>query len=181
MVKLNEIKEDELSTGQTGDYLKLKVGDNKVRIVSEFAKRVQHFKAGDCVGQGCQACLNVDNPPSSQYICWVIDRTDSKIKLAQFGMTIMKALKALSENPQYQFDIVPGYDITINRVGTTKEDTKYQLLPDRVDTQLTASETVEVQKLESPSKLILKFLDAQKKKLGLPVNEGEVNAKDIPF
>jgi len=73
MTKLDEIKEEELSSGQSGDYLRLKVGDNKIRIVSEFAKRVQHFKLGDCIGEGCPNCVGENINPSAQYICWVID------------------------------------------------------------------------------------------------------------
>ena len=183
MTKLGDIAEEELTSKGDTNYLKLKVGDNKVRIVSEFAKRVQHFKQGDCIGEGCPNCVGEDSNPSAQYICWVIDRTDSVIKLAQFGMGIMKMLKALSVNPQYKFDIVPPFDITINRVGTTKEDTKYTLLPDRADTPLTATENEAITKLEPPMKLVVAFLNAQKKKLGLTSATGveEVNAKDIPF
>ena len=189
MTKLGDIAEEELTSKGGTDYLKLKVGDNQIRIVTEFAKRVQHFQKGDCLGQGCPNCVGENSSPSAQYLCWVIDRTDGVIKIAQFGMGVMKMLKALSSNPQYKFDVVPPFDITINRVGTTKEDTKYTLLPDRADTPLTVAENEAILKLESPAKLVVMFLNAQKKKLGMPTaseiqgttEDKQVDVKDIPF
>ena len=109
---------------ENSKFLKLEEGQNIVRIVSDFIIRQVTFKTGST---------------STKYSCWVINRKNGHLIMADFGASIIKQLKALSESPEYAFDQLPGYDITITRLGTGM-DTEYTVTPARKDTPLTDEE-----------------------------------------
>ena len=122
----------------SGNFLKTPPGQTKVRIVSEVVKMWKDF-------DGKKLYLTEDgaktNPEAKvRYAMWVIDRADNEIKMWECSGGIIKDIQALSENTEYSFDGLPPYDLIINRVGTTQQDTRYSLTPARQNTVLTEFE-----------------------------------------
>lgn len=188
-MKISDFDENKYGGGKS-DFFELIDGDNKVRIVSEFAERYSHFEnnkyLGSCAqNENCEFC-NRGVKPSIKFLCHVIDRSDNSFKLAQFGAMILKQLRQFSLDSQYGFDIVPKWDCNIKKSGKGLE-TQYVVLPDRGDTALTAEEQKVISELKAPVLVV----DAMNKKKGS--NESvkstnsnveevkEITVDDIPF
>ena len=142
----------------TGQYIKLKQGENRVRIVSEVEPYGKHYTKDKrtyiCLGKdmGCLECANGEKP-RLQYLGWAIDRVDGKIKMLEVGYQIVSQIKKLAESKEYGFEIMPNYDLTITKEGEMLE-TEYTLIPARQDTKLTEAEQEEIMSLESPAEII---------------------------
>lgn len=138
----------------SGNYLKTPPGTTKVRLVSLPVKFWKDFegKKSYVTEEGAKA-----NPEAkTRYSMWVIDRADGQCKIWECSAGIVKDIVALANNPEYAFDgDVPPYDIIINRVGSTLQDTRYTVTPARQNTALTAEETEAIKALE-PMKLFLR-------------------------
>src|SRR4051812_22107250 len=92
------------------DYLKLKEGDNRLRLMTECLPH-----AGTYQGK-----------KNFKWLCYVIDRRDGKVKPFFMPHKIYKAIEALQMNPDYEFFDVPmPYDVTINAVKAGTKDVVY--------------------------------------------------------
>ena len=139
----------------SGNYLKTPVGTTKVRIVSEPVKFWKDFdgKKQYVTEEGAKA-----NPEAKvRYSMWVIDRGDGKIKVWECSGGVVKDIVSLANNPEYAFDALPPFDLLINRVGSTLQETRYTLTPARANTALTDEENVQISVLEPMDR----FLNAE--------------------
>ena len=144
------------------DWLNLKDGSNKVRIVSDFVDYGTHsikegtqFKSVVCIGKEnhCPYCEK-GLPARVQFLGWVIDRSDGQVKLLRIGWSIYEQLKNFQESKEYGFENLPPYDIDIVRTGTGL-DTKYNIIPARKDSPLTEAEQAMVlKKIKDPQEII---------------------------
>lgn len=165
------------------DWLTLKEGSNRIRIVSEFEQIKNHYIDNGslrgyfvCQGIDCPAC-KTGNIAKNSYICYAIDRNDNKIKIFKYSASIHKELLTLCSNPDYAFEYLPPYDIIIDRTGQ-KLQTRYKVTPARQDTPLTEAETEELSRKEEISELIKKMKEFDAKRL----NELDVvSLDDIPL
>lgn len=184
--------------GGSVEWLNLVDGDNKIRIVSKFVDYGSHYdpstkKSLICIGkENCECCqrrdaLMVDgvDPKDKeitalkvrvQYLGFVIDRKDGKIKLLRIGHIIFKQIGELAENEEYAFEELPDYDITIRKTGQGLE-TKYSVVAARQNTELTKEELKQIrEKVKDPNEII----DSIKSKvLGNEKPEEEINVEDI--
>lgn len=110
----------------SGDYLKLKAGANRFRLMSECLPHEGEF-------QGRK---------NFKWLCYVLDRVDGKIKPFFMPHTIYKQIVEFQRSEEYAFEDVPmPYDLTITadaKVGT--KEVKYTLTPARKNTELTTEE-----------------------------------------
>ena len=178
----------------SGGYMKLKEGDNRVRLLTIFEDYGSHYirkqnKSYICIGKDnhCWFCEK-GLVPRVRYIGYVIDRVDGQIKLLQIGWKIYSQIGKYSKDPEYKFDVIPEYDININRVGVDK-NTEYTVIPARKNKPLTEKEmeliTEKIKK--SPTEIVeeRKVRMTAKTKgedsAGSESEEEEVNVDDIPF
>ena len=165
-----------------GKWMNLQEGDNKIRIVSEFEDYGQHYnqatnKSVVCLGkEKCPICRMGDKA-RVQYLGWVIDRSDGRIKLLRIGHQIFKQIGELSRNEEYYFDIVPDYDITIKRVGQGLE-TEYTVIPARQNTPLTEDEKKQIEEIVKDPKQII---EGMKTKTENGLKEAKEEEEEIPF
>lgn len=129
----------------SGNYLKTPPGQTKVRVVSDI---VEFWKDFD----GKKLYLTEEaakaNPEAKlRYANYVIDRADGLVKVWEFSGGMSKDLQALSENPEYKFEGQFPYDVIVNRVGSTINDTRYTVTPARQNTVLTEAEIAETKDL----------------------------------
>lgn len=121
-----------------GDYLKLKEGDNRMRLLSECLPHVGEFQ-----GQR-----------NFKWLCYVIDRRDGKPKPFFMPHRVYKAIEALQVNPDYTFEEVPmPYDVTVTAEGAGTREVKYGLIPARKETAISAVEFQEIAKLKPLAEL----------------------------
>lgn len=147
-MNINEIKVEENSR-----FLNIPEGETPIRIVSGFVAREVEYKSGD---------------KGFKYSCFVIDRRDQKIRIANFGKQIVKQIQALANSRDYAFSTEPPkYDMTIVRVGTGQFDTEYTVRPARQDTELTDEEVQMVAALPPIEQVFS--------------SSGDIRVEDIPF
>lgn len=109
----------------SGDYLKLKEGANRFRLVSECLAHEGEYQG----------------KKNFKWLCLVIDRADGKVKPFFMPHTIYKQIVALQRSDDYAFDGVPmPYDLTINADGAGTKEVKYALMPARKESPLTQAE-----------------------------------------
>ena len=173
-----------------GGFMTLLEGDNPVRFVSDFVDFGSHYnpktnKSLICLGKdNCEAC-QAGEKPSVKFLVFVIDRKDKKLKPFTYGHTIYKQIKAWRANPEYEFEVIPDYDMTINRVGVGKASV-YTVMPARKNTELTNDEKVLIEEeMKDPAEIVASM---KAKVSGSPVekvegleDQEEVNVEDIPF
>lgn len=149
------------------DWLNLKEGSNKIRVVSDFADYGTHaikegnkFQSVVCIGKEnhCPYCEK-GLPVKVQFLGWVIDRNDGQVKLLRIGWKIYEQLKKFQESEEYGFETLPSYDIDIVKTGTGL-DTRYNIIPSRKDSPLTDEEkALIVAKIKEPQEIIEKMRD----------------------
>lgn len=109
----------------SGDYLKLKEGGNRLRLMSEC---IAH--PGEYQGR-----------KTFKWLCYVIDRVDGKVKPFFMANVIYKQIEALQMNEDYSFADVPmPYDLTINAKGAGTKEVEYTIVPARKNTNITPAE-----------------------------------------
>lgn len=177
-----------------GDWMNLIVGENKIRIISEFDTFGRHYnqktkKSVTCIGKdrGCTYCIKASGILESlkiskengeddvtkelmnqyqkskskvQFLVWIIDRRDKRIKLWSYGSSIQDKISVLAKSKDYGFSDIPNYDMTIIKKGQGL-DTEYDVIADRNDSPLTAEEISGIQNNIKP---VSEIIDAMKKK-----------------
>lgn len=140
-------------------YLRLKPGENRLRIVSDAEVLAKHFdpvqkKTTVCIGKekGCKGCEE-NNKPRVQWVCWAIDRRDERIKLFEAGYSIIQQVTKLAQTEEYGFETIPSYDITIMKEGEGLE-TEYSVIPARKDTPLTDNEKDQISELQPIAEIV---------------------------
>lgn len=101
----------------SGDYLKLKEGQNRMRLMSECLPHPGEY----------------NGKRNFKWLCYMLDRADNKIKPFFMPHTIYKTLEAYQISEDFAFEDVPmPYDITINADGAGTKEVKYTVMPGRV-------------------------------------------------
>jgi len=192
-MKFSEYKIAGEKYGVGKDWMTLKEGDNKIRIISEFEDYGVHFnpkekKSVVCLGKDkCPLCQQ-GYKPKVQFLGWVIDRSDNKVKLLRIGYKIFQQIGELAKSEEYGFDTIPDYDITIRKSGQGLE-TVYTVLPARQNTELTIEEKKMISNKIKPVKEIIEKMKAKVDTTSddisdddIPVIEDEdIDTEEIPF
>ena len=112
-------------------YVRLKEGENRVRIVTEpyFVKK--SFKEGEA--------------PKERFAWVVLDRSDGEVRYLSVGPQIMGQVVALVNDEDYGDP--KKYDLKIRREGASWQDTRYQVIPGP-KTPLTAGEKSKVKEFK---------------------------------
>lgn len=135
--------------GDASIYLKLQDGQNRIRPVSSPIPVWTEFdRANKKATKWLDEQTAKNHPDAKQrFAMWCLDRADGKIKMAEFGISIMKQIQTLALDPDYTVDgdIFP-YDVKINREGSGLE-TEYTVTPSPAS-PLTAEEQAKIVDLE---------------------------------
>jgi hypothetical protein len=126
-------------------FIKWEEGQNRIRIISEPEERYTHFiqdesKSVECQGRDCVYCQS-EVKRSHDYYFLAIDRqeqldnknpdgtpADPSVKLCRFAPGLYGEYFDISQNPDWEFDSVPGFDMVVTRNGKGL-NTKYTLTP----------------------------------------------------
>ena len=113
-------------------FFKIKEGDNRIRIVSDVVPFLKEF----------QGEFN------ARFAVYVIDRTDGQVKRFDAPKSIADQIGALEENPDYSYEGLMPYDITLNAKGAGTKEVKYSVIAARNNTELTKEEKDEIAKMK---------------------------------
>lgn len=167
---------EEAKKNEQSSFLKIKEGQNKIRVISRSAKRVSEYKGN----------------PTIKFLTYVIDRTDGKIRIYSMPFSVLKMIGDLQLSEDYGFDGVPmPYDITVNATNAGTKEVNYSVTPARANTEITPEELEEINKLKPIEKVVedLQKKDGEDTRLTTEVPElpeididGEnIKAEDLPF
>lgn len=156
----------------SGDYLKLKEGSNRMRLMTECLPHPGVYQG----------------KKTFKWLCYVVDRVDGKVKPFFMAHTIYKLIEALEADPDYTFSELPmPYDLNVTAKGAGTKDVEYSVLPAKKETPLTAQERVDLDGLK-PLKELQAALNEKKSDDGAqpPAHSdddhtGPVNLADVPF
>ena len=167
---------------ESGVYLKVKEGANKIRLLTETMGHSSYYKGNRNV----------------KFVCWILDYVDNKIKLYFMPFTILKAIESLQLSEDYSFEEVPmPYDITINAKNAGTKEVDYQVVPARANTSLSQEVLDELEGKASIKEVIEKLIENDKQNpdkqipselssnnipiVNEDVEDTSINLKDIPF
>jgi hypothetical protein len=133
----------------SGEYLKLKEGDNKIRLVSSPVPHQSVYKG------------NI----TFKYLIFVLDRVDGKIKPFFCPVTVMRTISELQQDADWSFEGFPmPYDINIKANGAGTKEVKYSVIASPVRTELTIEQVAEIAQKDIKA-FQQKLKDADLKKL----------------
>lgn len=135
--------DDSFDNGNT-QYLNLKSGENRVRVVGSPSRVEVHWektldgskKKIVCLGNGCPIC-KCGHSPQIRYQVKVIDRTDNSVKILECGPQIIKEIRKYALDSDY--GDLSKYDIKIIKTGVSR-DTNYSVVAVPTKSDLTADE-----------------------------------------
>ncbi len=123
----DQINREMKEVSDRGSFFKAVEGENKIRILSEGSIIATHWvndRPFPCYGEtkGCPrhgfgAPKDKDGKPQMpqvKYTCYVLDRTDNKVKLADLPYSVIKSVGDLQNDADWAFSEFPmPYDIKI--------------------------------------------------------------------
>lgn len=154
----------------SGNILKLKEGGNRLRLMTECLPHQGTYKG----------------TKNFKWLCYVIDRTDGKLKPYFMPHSIYKQIEALQMDDEYKFTTVPmPYDLILNAKGAGTKEVEYTIIP-RKETPITALEHQELATMkplrEYQTELRQKEAEKQNAAEPPPVDDGQpITADEIPF
>jgi len=188
MPSFKDFDEVAASYGQkpSSDWFRPKEENSKIHILSEYEPVGKHWdnikrRSSICIGKerGCPMCLAGDKP-NACYRMWVIDRKDGEIKPAELPYGIMKQIKDLQKNPEYEFDSIPPFDITIIRtvkkIAGGQERIEYSVQASRQNVNL----TLEEQEAYADKKPMCDIIQMEKDKLIKVNSPSSVDTSELP-
>lgn len=147
----------------SGDYLKLKEGANRMRLMTDC---VPH--PGEYQGR-----------PNFKWLCYVIDKSDQKVKPFFMAHTIYKQIEALQGSEDYAFEDCPmPYDVTVMADGAGTKEVKYTVMPARKNTDVSEGELMQLEKLK-PIEELSKALRKEKADEKAPEDEHDEYARPV--
>ena len=149
-----------LQTGGNGELtktLKLKAGQNQVRLVSNPYECQVHWedtvdgthKRIVCNGPGCLIC-NAGHTPQKRFQVLVIDRNDGEVKILEGGNAIFNQIKTYAMDTDYGDP--RNYDIKITKNGSGR-DTRYTVVPSPKQFPLSDAEQKKVSETKTLAEL----------------------------
>jgi len=154
--------------GKSGgsDFFQFKTsGVYRVRVLSEPEAMATHFfgkgtPGSVCYGEGKGCPFHGDIPnvaedakekeykdPSVKFMCYVLDRSDNKIKIGELPWSVLQYLSKYEKDDELGFDCYPmPYDVKIT-VDKENKDPKqiYSVLPGQARTELTVEQRVDLE------------------------------------
>lgn len=158
---------EESATDKKSDFYKMKVGDNKVRVLSEFVRVDKLYKGEYPNNEYVGIIEENEKVPAGHTVktegwAWAIDRESGSLKILTVGRGILKLLAQFRSNEEYAFDDFPmPYDVTIHNTG--EGPNRYSITPARKNTPVTDEELADLETKTPVAEIISKMKDKKSK------------------
>lgn len=163
--KQEKVNEEKRSEG----YFSIEEGDNRIQLLTHCEPLPQKW-----TGQKYEVAQEGDTGVSIKGVCWVLQ--DGKIKEAKLPYTVVKAIRALQNDPDYQFEEFPMPRlINIKAKGAGTKEVEYSVIPSPKETTVTPEILAELKARPTPEELV------EKLKGKVSQRNPEASADDIPF
>lgn len=177
-------KEEERIKDEKGkDYFDIEEGANRFVLLTHFAPLRQVFEGGKY-----RAAVEGDTNVSIKGVCWVWQ--DGVVKQAKMPYTVVKGIRALRDDPDWDFKFPFPHVLTLNAVGAGTKEVKYSLTPSPKKQEIPQNILDELAKKKTPEEIV-EIIKGNKvsqrneeytRDAGeIKYPEEEINPEDIPF
>lgn len=160
--------EERHNMGGGSDWFKIKEGDNRVRFLSNPVPIAKYFNRQTSTSYVLEEFNAPDEfqgaKKSIRYICWLWDRDDDSLKIAEFPYTIIKFVNELQKDEDWKFDELPEYDVVIKKTGSGLE-TKYSVVPSPKRDEVSKDVLSDFESESSAEEVAQKMIDKSNKSI----------------
>lgn len=133
------------------DYFNIEEGKQQFVLLSHFAPLSQVF---DKASGKYRAAEEGDRNASIKGVCWVLQ--DGFIKQAKLPYVVVKAVRALRDDPEWEFAFPFPHTLTLNAEGAGTKEVKYSLTPSPKKIVIPGEVMGELAKKPSPEEMVEK-------------------------
>lgn len=168
----NEEIEREASEG----YFKMQEGDNRIQLLTHCAQLAQVY---DPATKKYRVAVEGDKNISIKGVCWVLQ--DGKVKQAKLSYVVVKAIRELQNDPDYQFQEFPMPRlINIKAKGAGTKEVEYTVIPSPKEVVTPVEVVNELALKPTPDDIVEKLKNKGESK---PVEypEEDIRPEDVSF
>lgn len=172
--KQEEVNKEKANEG----YFKIEEGDNRVQILTYTAPLAQIWDAGT---KRYKVAEEGEKATSIKGVCWLLQ--DGKIKQAKLPYTVVKQIRALQTDSDWQFTDFPmPRVINIKAKGAGTKEVEYSVVPSPKETAIPDEVLKELSKKPSPDEIVEKIKSqSSDKPTKTDYPRDDINPEDIPF
>lgn len=178
-------KEEEIKEERAKGYFDIKEGSQQFVLLSHCAPLAQIYEAGKY-----RAATEGERGASIKGVCWVLQ--DGLIKQAKLPYTLVKDIRALQQNPDWEFKVPFPHVFTLSAIKAGTKDVKYSLTASPKIYEIPPSVMTELAKKPSPESIVERIKGGKSPSRAesedmrdAPPTEypdgGDINPDDIPF
>lgn len=174
-------KEKEIAESKSKDYFNIEEGTQEFYLLSHFAPLSQVW---DNATKKYRTAVEGDKNPSIKGVCWVLQ--DGLIKQAKMPYTVVKQVKAIREDSEWDFELPFPHLLKLTAKGAGSKEVEYTLTPSPKKTEFSKEVLDELEKKSSPEEIVEKIkgksdvnYDAPSKGYEYPTDD--INPDDIPY
>lgn len=176
-----DAQEERIQTERSKDYFNIAEGANRFVLLSHCAPLAQVW-----TGSKYRVAEEGDKNVGIKGVCWVLQ--DDTIKSAKLPYTIVKQIRALQQDPEWDFQLPFPHVLTLNAKGAGTKEVEYTLNPSPKKYEIPTTILEELAKKPTPDELVEKIKgnvsqgNSSVSPSTLPdYPTDEINPDDIPF
>lgn len=176
-------KEEEIKKERAEGYFNIEEGSQQFVLLSHCAPLAQVW-----TGSKYRVAEEGDKGASIKGVCWVLQ--DGKIKQAKLPYTVVKEIRGLQLNPDWEFAIPFPHTFTLKAKGAKSKEVEYSINASPKKVVIPEEILLELKKKPTPEEIVEKIKGkntedkAQNAVAGEATSEyptEDVNPDDIPF
>jgi len=182
-----EKEEERMKDERGSDYFNIEEGKNQFVLLSHFHPLRQVFDPGT---KKYRVAVEGDKNISIKGVCWVWQ--DGAVKQAKMPYVVVKAVRALRDDPDWDFKFPFPHVLTLNAVGAGTKEVKYSLTPSPKQVAIPQEVLDELAKKPTPEQIVEKIKEgkvsqrndvdtSEQPNDGYEYPTEEINPEDIPF
>ena len=130
------------------EYFNINEGENKFVLLSHCAPLVQVWTGSKYV-----PAQEGDKNTNIKGLCWVLQ--DGVIKSAKLPYTVVKSIRALQQNPEWDFSGFPfPHTLTLTAKNAGTKEVEYELMPSPKKVEIPEEVLTELKKKKSPEEIV---------------------------
>ena len=166
-------KEEKDAEERSKGYFKIQEGKQQFMLLSHFAPLAQVW-----TGSKYRAAEEGDTNVSMKGVCWVLQ--DGLVKQAKMPYTIVKAIRALRDDPEWGFTLPFPHPLTLTAKGAGTKEVEYTLTPSPKVAPLSQEILDELAKKPTPEQIVDRIKGVHNSD-EVEYPEEDINPEDIPF
>lgn len=177
MDKHSWIDDVEAKNEKNSMYFTVKEGENKFVLLSHCAPLSQVW---DTASNRYRVAEEGDTNVSIKGVCWVLQ--DDVIKQAKLPYTVVKQIRALQDEDDWDFQIPFPHMFTLKAKGAGTKEVEYSLTPSPKKTEIPQTILDELAKKPTPEEVVDRIKSVSPVKSDYPTAESEgIDLSASPF